>query len=268
MKNNKGYYSWIHAMKNAAMESQFKGHKMLNEQIDPNWRPDFKAVAGALQRPGEAPVINPKHPGDASLTPEQIFDEIKTGKIARGDERNLTRNLKGLAKDMDPNKPVARDMNPNNADMDGDGDGEADEVAMLAAAKTSFVSPSTSKLSAIQSGAFPPSPAQHPPAQFPTPEAAAAEVRRLNAPSDAMRMRQIHQQEATREATAAVEAARKAGHGPRGQRAAAEKAVAAYKERQLQEPPEESEEVVIDGQSLAMPKIQESINNIIGRLLN
>ena len=31
MKNNKGYYSWIHSMKNAAMESHFNGHKMLNE---------------------------------------------------------------------------------------------------------------------------------------------------------------------------------------------------------------------------------------------
>jgi len=31
MKNNKGYYSWIHSMKNAAMESHFNGQKMINE---------------------------------------------------------------------------------------------------------------------------------------------------------------------------------------------------------------------------------------------
>lgn len=31
MKNNKGYYSWIHSMKNAAMQSHFNGQKMLNE---------------------------------------------------------------------------------------------------------------------------------------------------------------------------------------------------------------------------------------------
>jgi len=33
MKNNKGYYSWIHSMKNAAMESHFKGRKMINESM-------------------------------------------------------------------------------------------------------------------------------------------------------------------------------------------------------------------------------------------
>ena len=31
MKNNKGYYNWIHSMKNAAMESHFNGQKMLTE---------------------------------------------------------------------------------------------------------------------------------------------------------------------------------------------------------------------------------------------
>ncbi len=31
MKNNKGYYSWIHSMKNAALESHFKGREMINE---------------------------------------------------------------------------------------------------------------------------------------------------------------------------------------------------------------------------------------------
>lgn len=31
MKNNKGYYSWIHSMKNAAMESHFIGQQKLNE---------------------------------------------------------------------------------------------------------------------------------------------------------------------------------------------------------------------------------------------
>lgn len=262
MKNNKGHYSWIHSLKEAAILSYAKGQKMLNEELNPNWKPDFKAVAGALQRPGEAPVINPKHPGDASLSPEQIFDKIKQEKIARGDQRNLTRNLEGLAQDMDP----------NNADMDGDGDGDADEVAASAAAKTPTVSaaPATSKLPSIQSGTFPPPSAQHPPAQFPTPEAAASKVRELNEPGDAKRMKEFHMQQAIEAAKAAVESAKKAGHGPKGQKAAAEAAVEDYKKRRAaelnQEPPERSTEVVIDGQSLAMP--MESVNNIINKILN
>lgn len=32
MKNNKGYYSWIHSLNSAAMESQKRGFEMLNEQ--------------------------------------------------------------------------------------------------------------------------------------------------------------------------------------------------------------------------------------------
>ena len=32
MKNNKGYYSWIHSMKSAAVESHMKGQQMLNEE--------------------------------------------------------------------------------------------------------------------------------------------------------------------------------------------------------------------------------------------
>lgn len=262
MKNIKGYYSWIHSLKEAAILSHTKGQKMLNEELDPNWKPNFKAVAGALQRPGEAPVINPKHPGDASLTPEQIFDKIKQEKIARGDQRNLTRNIEGLAQDMDP----------NNADMDGDGDGDADEVAASAAAKTPSASaaPATSKLPAIQSGTFPPPSAQHPPAQFPTPQAAAAKVRELNAPGDAKRVKEFHMQQATEAGRAAAEEADKAGLGPKAKRAAVVAAIEKYKQRRREEltaePPEKSEEVVIDGQSLAMP--MESVNSVIGRLLN
>jgi hypothetical protein len=31
MKNNKGYYSWIHSLKQAAMQSHTKGAEMLSE---------------------------------------------------------------------------------------------------------------------------------------------------------------------------------------------------------------------------------------------
>lgn len=84
MKNNKGYYSWIHSMKNAAMESHFKGKQMINEakevsqgkkkqlneaREDENWegpnlpREDFyklaKQIADLLKQ-------------DGGITPESI----------------------------------------------------------------------------------------------------------------------------------------------------------------------------------------------------
>lgn len=249
MKNIKGYYSWIHSLKEAAMLSQYKGHKMLNEEINPNWKPDFKEVAVALQRPGEAPVINPKHPEDAEMSSEEIFDKIKQEKIERGDQRNFSKNAEKFAKEVSD-----------------DEDDTSTPPATPAAPKQS----SPSRLAAIQSGNFPPTSAQHPPAEYSTPEQAAAKVRELNAPSDAKRIKQHHQQEATRAAREAVEAARKAGHGPRGQRAAAEKAVEDYKKQQREEmypePPESSVEVVTpEGHRMNLP--MESVNRVINKML-
>ena len=47
MKNNKGYYSWIHSLKNAAVQSQQKGFEMLKEQRemggDENLKREFLA---------------------------------------------------------------------------------------------------------------------------------------------------------------------------------------------------------------------------------
>lgn len=97
MKNNKGYYSWIHALKEAALISQKKGYEMLNEQ----YKPDFKEIEKALKKPGEAPVINPNYPSDASKTSEQIYDEIKDVKVSRGEQRNLSKNI---GKDPDAGK--------------------------------------------------------------------------------------------------------------------------------------------------------------------
>ncbi len=100
MKNNKGYYSWIHSMKQAAVESHLKGHKMLSEQKEKS-EEYFKEVGKALVRPGEAPVVHPDYPEEASMTSAQTYEKIKAEKVARGEERNLKRT-RGEKNDVVP----------------------------------------------------------------------------------------------------------------------------------------------------------------------
>jgi hypothetical protein len=64
MKNNKGYYSWIHSINNAALQSQFKGQKMLNEAKAIK-KPFDKAKFDASM-PKQTPVVSGSKPTAAS----------------------------------------------------------------------------------------------------------------------------------------------------------------------------------------------------------
>ena len=230
MKNIKGYYSWIHSLKNAAMQSQQKGFEMLKEAREEGGNEALKA-------------------------------QFKKEKELRGSDTNQG----GQNRKTDV-KPVG---DANAVDVDND-DGEMGDDIPDTVQPSKTVAVGRTRLPEIEAGTFPPPSAAHPPAQFPTPEAAAAEVSRLNAPrraaSEQAQNRAFHQQEATKAATAAVEAARKAGKGPKGQKAAAIKAVEDYKNLRRQElaaePPERYTEV--EGGMLPM----ESVSQKIDRLLN
>ena len=227
MNKNQGYYSWIHSLNNAAMHSQQKAFRMLNE----------------VREMGKD---------------EALQASLRAAKEASGFDKFIPAN-----KDV---KPVG---NANDVDVDND-DGEMGDDIPGMVQPSERVPFGRTRLPEIEAGTFPPPPAVHPPAQFPTPEAAAAEVSRLNAPrraaAEEAQTRAFHQQEATKAAKAAVEAARKAGKGPKGQKAAAIKAVEDYKNlrrHQLSaEPPERYTEV--EGGMLPM----ESISQKIDRLLN
>lgn len=51
MKNNKGYYSWIHSLNEAAVKSQIKGFEMLNEAAKGPSRPVKNYLRGQIERP-------------------------------------------------------------------------------------------------------------------------------------------------------------------------------------------------------------------------
>jgi hypothetical protein len=55
----------------------------------------FKEVGKILVRPGEAPIVHPDYPEEASMTAAQTFEKIKAEKMERGEGRNLKRTRGG-----------------------------------------------------------------------------------------------------------------------------------------------------------------------------
>lgn len=244
MKNNKGYYSWIHSLNRAAVESQILGAKMLKEQREEGADEDLIArLKDAKMRAGRDTyhnVHNAKNPQARDAAPVGDADDVKD------DAEDGVVGQVAVIPHRENDEPST----------------DADEYQTRIP---------TSRLPEIEAGTFPPPSVEHPPAQFPTPEAAAAEVRRLNASKDAAKVREYHQQEAAKEAKEKVEAGRRAGKGPKELEKIARDAVEAYKARQrqnlLSEPPEESEEVVTpEGQRLMLPRT-ESVSQKINKFL-
>lgn len=117
MKNNQGYYSWIHSLKAASMESHFKGKKMLQEakEMKLGFKPEEMQKAhqelmtqtDGPGRPPKGPHINPEYPGDVSKTPHEIYQEIRAQKDSK-----------------------SKDAAPTDQDVDGSGKpGTANDVA-------------------------------------------------------------------------------------------------------------------------------------------
>ena len=114
MKNNKGYYSWIHSLNRAGIESQKRGFKMLKENTDP--KKDFT---------GQPDTENPGLVYDPSEH-KKIDAEIQK----QGEERSNNRRRTAMT-----SKPVTApnptDLNPDNYDGSDVGrGGDADEVTI------------------------------------------------------------------------------------------------------------------------------------------
>lgn len=119
MKNNKGYYNWIHSLKAASVEAHFKGKAMLAESLQSSLakgkvginpadlqkaHQELMTSADGPGRPPKGPHISPEHPADAGKTPAQIYAEILATK-------------------------KAKDAKPTSVDMTGDGQVDAKDVA-------------------------------------------------------------------------------------------------------------------------------------------
>lgn len=138
MKNNKGYYSWIHSMKNAAMESHFKGQQMINEEKAKKVSFDASKFAASMPK---GPVAHGKPDIDPNVikaaaqvlakeptTPHSISlaggDPAEYAKIRREKHAEKLKNV-SQAK-THSSEPYDHDLEPSKVDvnMDGNVDGE------------------------------------------------------------------------------------------------------------------------------------------------
>jgi len=128
MKNNKGYYSWIHSMKNAAMESHSNGQRMLNEAREDDYDPEVAARLAALRAASAAEIEELKRASAQKETEQRSeimrgrLSPVSTGgesakKEAKAHERAMKKS--GLSKDV---KPAG--------DLTGDGVADAQDVAV------------------------------------------------------------------------------------------------------------------------------------------
>jgi hypothetical protein len=128
MKNNKGYYSWIHQLNRAGLEAQQNGFRMINEAkaakiTDPAKRAELM---------GQMPVAAPVNPESPSADPADVKDTISrlgpttpgTIKLADGDVGAYV-NLRRM-KNAERLAQLAQNTGP----VDAKPDGNANEVAV------------------------------------------------------------------------------------------------------------------------------------------
>jgi hypothetical protein len=126
MKNNKGYYSWIHSMKNAAMESHFNGQRMLKEAREDDYDPEVAARIAAL-RSGRASEMEAHRQRTAEIEAAQRA-EIMSGRISpvsAGGE-SAKKEAKAHARAM-KKSGLSKDVKPA-GDLNGDGIASAQDV--------------------------------------------------------------------------------------------------------------------------------------------
>jgi len=119
MKNNKGYYNWIHTLNAASVEAHLKGQLMLEQSMQPSRgknivginpadlekaHKDLMTSVDGPGRPPKGPHINPEFPADVTKTSAQIYAEILAAK-------------------------KAKDLQPTNVDITGEGQVDASDVA-------------------------------------------------------------------------------------------------------------------------------------------
>lgn len=120
MKNNKGYYSWIHSMKNAAMQSHFNGQKMLNEatEVEPT-------TEASLRRAGVD--------DEGIAIYKQILaqkQEMASRDVKVKPEPGAEGPAKGpMSADVYAMKKSGMDAKPVTDDLTGDGVADAQDVA-------------------------------------------------------------------------------------------------------------------------------------------
>lgn len=137
MKNNEGYYSWIHSLNRAALDAQNKGREMLAEQkarkIEAGSQ-KFQALQQQMQ-PAKAvdhgkPDVDPAVVRAAAQVLSKEPTTPHSISLAGGDAAEYAKIRREKHGEVLASKKSALDLQPIQADADGDGDaGDADDVS-------------------------------------------------------------------------------------------------------------------------------------------
>ena len=301
MNNNKGYYSWIHSMKQAAIEAQRKGYEMrrLHEESSDDSEEEarssnIRTKKGTIKPQLIKQILRMGGIDNAGKRPYSLEDFIEIHKQAAAEGEPVPHSpkdmyqayLQGLAHqrhlEMSRTRHVAKqDMEPTRVDHNADGEVDGEDQAHRAEALHLSQAPTPVQAPPPPTTTMPsfpwahqggmPTPVVHDAPQFDSSAEAEAEVSRLNAERRAQTggdaNKEFHMQQATNAAKEAVAAVRKKGGSFAAQKKAASKAVEDYKnlvrqERSATPPPRYIED---EG---AMMEMEESLTTKINRILN
>ena len=91
MKNNKGYYSWIHSLNRAGLQAQRNGFNMLNE-------------AKKAGRPSSAPSDDSDLQYDPTIHAQIAAEKKASGEELSNERRRAAMQLRAKPINLDPNK--------------------------------------------------------------------------------------------------------------------------------------------------------------------
>jgi hypothetical protein len=137
MKNNKGYYSWIHSLNRAAVDAHVKGKEMLAEQkarkIESGSQ-KFQNLQQQMQAPKAVEHGKPDIDPAVVRAAAQVLSKEPTTphsiSLAGGDPAEYAKIRREKHAEVLASKKSATNLEPAQIDADGDGDaGDADDVA-------------------------------------------------------------------------------------------------------------------------------------------
>ena len=137
MKNNKGYYSWIHSLNGAAIKAQTKGQEMLAEEKAKKITDSARIAQLSAQMPSVKPVASEEPAGEidtelaTALVRELGRDRSspRTIDLADGDVGEYVKIRREKHAERLAARPTAVDSAPPNVDLTGDGDVDGEDAA-------------------------------------------------------------------------------------------------------------------------------------------
>ena len=137
MKNNKGYYSWIHSLNEAAIKAQTKGQEMLAEEKAKKITNPARIAQLSAQMPSAKPVASEEPDGEIDIDMMRALIQAlgqdksspRTIDLADGAVGEYVKIRREKHAERLAARPTAVDSAPPNIDLNADGDVDGEDAA-------------------------------------------------------------------------------------------------------------------------------------------